>query len=196
MKNTQIAFCLAFMALPLASTAAETFLSSGHGGPVRSHGECVISAGGTAIEGCGAAPEVKMEPAPVVVAPAPAVPQVQVITLSADANFDFDKSDLKSEGRARLDQLAADLRGADSITAIDITGHTDSIGSTTYNQRLSERRAATVRNYLVAQGVSDGLISMRGMGETSPIATNSTKEGRAQNRRVEVGVTGSKTVIQ
>lgn len=71
---------------------------------------------------------------------------------------------------------------------VALSGHTDSIGTEKYNQGLSERRAASVKNYLVKKGVDGGRITSQGFGETKPIADNKTKEGRAKNRRVEIKV--------
>ena len=80
-------------------------------------------------------------------------------------------------------------RGA-NIQKITVVGHTDSKGSDAYNQKLSERRASTVANYLAENGVPSQLIEAYGQGEKNPVATNKTAEGRAQNRRVEVTVDG------
>jgi OOP family OmpA-OmpF porin len=71
---------------------------------------------------------------------------------------------------------------------VNLSGHTDSIGTEAYNQKLSERRAASVKNYLTKKGIDAGRISAQGFGETKPIADNKTKEGRAKNRRVEIKV--------
>ncbi len=119
---------------------------------------------------------------------------VQRINLSADALFDFDKANLKPAGRASLDRLSHDLRRARQIHGIQVVGHTDSIGSASYNQRLSERRASSVKHHLVNRGVESGIISTRGMGERQPIAPNKRRHGadnpagRVQNRRVEVEI--------
>jgi len=113
------------------------------------------------------------------------------ITLAADTYFDFDKYKLKPAGKEALQQLAGDLnqRGA-NIQKITVVGNTDSKGSDAYNQKLSERRANTVANYLVENGVPQSLIEAYGNGERNPVATNKTAEGRAQNRRVDVTVDG------
>ena len=105
-----------------------------------------------------------------------------------DTNFDFNKDTLKPAGKAELDKLVADMKQAKQIDAVTVVGHTDSVGSDAYNQRLSERRAATVKNYLVSKGVPAGIISASGRGESQPIADNKTAAGRAQNRRVEITV--------
>jgi outer membrane protein OmpA-like peptidoglycan-associated protein len=124
-------------------------------------------------------------------APAPKPePVVQTMTLGAHALFNHDKSDLRPEGKAELDELVSKLGQLKSVTSVEVVGHTDSSGTDEYNQGLSERRAATVKNYLESKGVSG--VSARGMGESSPVASNATKEGRQQNRRVEITVTGTK----
>jgi OOP family OmpA-OmpF porin len=153
-------------------------ISGGTGGAVKDpFGDCVRSVGGTNIPECN--------PTPVTVVP---VPAPIVVSLAADTNFDFDKSTLKPAGKATLDQLVSDMRQAAQIDGIDAVGYTDSIGTEAYNQRLSERRAQSVKDYLVSRGVDSGLITTRGMGESHPIATNDTPAGRAQNRRVDVTV--------
>ncbi|PIE42360.1 MAG: cell envelope biogenesis protein OmpA [Gammaproteobacteria bacterium] len=120
-------------------------------------------------------------------------------TLGAKTLFDFDKSNLRPEGKAELKELASkikEIRGlgkVKKVTGVAVVGHTDSKGTVAYNQGLSERRAASVANYLVQQGVPAELISARGEGELQPVATNKTAEGRQQNRRVEIRVTGKTT---
>lgn len=145
----------------------------------------------SAAAGCdGAIVATKAAPAP---APAPvAAPAVSSrVTFSADAFFDFDKATLKPEGKATLNDLAAKVKGINLETLIT-TGHTDSVGSDAYNQRLSVRRANAVKAYLVSQGVAADRIVVEGKGESKPVATNKTAAGRAKNRRVEVEVVGSR----
>jgi OOP family OmpA-OmpF porin len=138
------------------------------------------------------APAPAPKPAP---QPTPIAPTVQKMTLSADTLFDFDKSTLKPEGRAALDDLVTKIRGVD-LQLVVAEGHTDSIGSDAYNQKLSERRAASVKTYLVSKGIPADRIQTVGKGEKEPVAENringrDNPKGRAQNRRVEVEVTGS-----
>ena len=104
-----------------------------------------------------------------------------------DVLFDFDKSNIKPEAGAILDRLVAFMRENKGRKAA-LSGHTDSIGTDAYNQKLSERRTNSVRNYVVKKGVESGRISSQGFGESKPIADNKTKEGRAKNRRVEIKV--------
>ena len=117
-------------------------------------------------------------------APAKA-PAVEKISLKADAHFDFDKSDLKAGDKKELDAAAAKLK-AMKIESITVTGHTDNVGTDTYNQKLSERRAESVKKYLVGKGLSAGQIQTQGKGESQPVADNKTADGRAKNRRVDI----------
>jgi outer membrane protein OmpA-like peptidoglycan-associated protein len=116
---------------------------------------------------------------------APPAPKV-IDRLAIHVNFDFDKSVIRSSDIAEL-QKAVDFVKKYEGYKISIEGHTDSIGTEQYNQRLSERRAAAVRDYLLKQGVADGArIKSAGYGKSKPIADNETEEGRFQNRRVEI----------
>jgi len=144
------------------------------------------------------APEPEPEPAPAMAeapapTPAPVVPQTitKNISLGANALFDVNKATLRAEGMAQLDQLASDLAKLKSVDEIQIVGHTDSTGAASYNQKLSERRAASVKNYLVGKGVDPSIITTSGMGESQPVASNATRDGRAQNRRVDITIKGT-----
>lgn len=108
-----------------------------------------------------------------------------VVTLSGGVLFRSAKSNLLSSAQVKLDQVAKALMSVRERNII-VEGHTDSQGSESYNQGLSQRRADTVRNYLVQQGYPGDRIQARGMGEGSPIADNASPEGRANNRRVEI----------
>ncbi len=127
-------------------------------------------------------------PAPVVAAPLPPppppAPMRKKIVLRG-VNFDYDKATLQAEGRPTLDE-AAEILKANPDASVEIRGYTDSRGSDSYNMRLSERRAQTVKNYLISRGVSASRLTTRGYGESDPVATNETAAGRAQNRRVEL----------
>jgi len=142
------------------------------------------------LSGCACSPEAEApaaEPvaaAPAEPAPAPA-PAPETITLSGDALFDFDKSNLRPDAVEALDNIVKKYKGT-SLQSMSIVGHTDSKGSDAYNQALSERRAASVREYLAAQGLDGSKISTSGRGESEPAATNDTAEGRQQNRRVSI----------
>ena len=137
----------------------------------------------TGIPGC--------DGVPVAQAPAKPTPMATKVVFNADTFFDFDKSTLKPEGRQLLQQVAQQAQGIDLETIIAV-GHTDSIGTEAYNQGLSERRAASVKAYLVSLGVDPNRIYTEGKGELQPVASNKTREGRAQNRRVEVEIVGSR----
>lgn len=110
----------------------------------------------------------------------------ETVTLETITLFDFDKDDLRPEGRQKLDRLIERMRDKESAGEIAVVGHADATGTVEYNQGLSERRAASVMDYLVQNGVSQDLIQTRGMSENQPIATNETREGRQLNRRVEI----------
>jgi len=109
------------------------------------------------------------------------------IIILPDIHFEFDKAVIKPESFPVLDSIAQWLLSRPSMV-VEIAGHTDSIGSATYNLSLSQRRAEAVREYLIEKGVSPERIYARGYGETQPISSNSTEEGRAKNRRVEIRI--------
>jgi len=134
------------------------------------------------------APAPAAAPAP---APAPAAAVSSKVTYAADAFFDFDKSVIKPEGKAKLDDLADKVK-AINLEVIIAVGHTDSVGSDAYNQKLSLRRSQAVKAYLVSKGIDKTRIYTEGKGEKQPVADNKTKEGRAKNRRVEIEVVGSR----
>lgn len=118
--------------------------------------------------------------------PKPA-PKVERTIILDDVLFDFDKSNVKPEAAAILDRLVAFMK-ENSDKKANLSGHTDNVGSDAYNQALSERRTASVKDYVVGKGVDGGRISGQGFGESKPIADNKTAEGRAKNRRVEIKV--------
>lgn len=130
-------------------------------------------------------------PAP---APAPAAapaPTSEKVTFAADAFFDFDKSVLKPDGKAKLDDLTSKLQGM-NLEVIIAVGHTDSIGTDAYNQKLSVRRAEAVKAYLVSKGIEANRVYTEGKGKKQPVASNKTAAGRAKNRRVEIEVVGTR----
>jgi len=145
------------------------------------------------------APRATPAPAP---APAPSAAGVQKITLASKALFDFDKAVLKPEGKAAIDsEIISKLSGVQRLELVLVTGHTDRIGTQAYNQKLSERRADAVRDYLVSKGIARDKIETLGMGKTQPVpgvTCNMTAMKEliaclAPNRRVEVEVKGEST---
>ena len=151
-----------------------------------SSGNCVRTSSWKAEDmtvDCGAEPPVAKMAVP------PPAPVYEKMTVSAEALFDHDKSVLKPEGKAALHELdeAIKAKGA-RVVDIDVIGHTDSDGTEEYNQALSERRAQAVRDYMVSEGVDASIIDVSGQGESNPVASNATKEGRAENRRVDIHV--------
>ncbi len=135
-----------------------------------------------------AAPAPKAAPAP---APAPAPAAASKITYAADTFFDFDKSVLKPEGKAKLDDLVSKIKTI-NLEVIIAVGHTDSIGTDAYNQKLSVRRSEAVKAYLVSKGIEKNRVYTEGKGEKQPVADNKTAQGRAKNRRVELEVVGTR----
>lgn len=213
-KLNKVAMIFAVAAIATAA-GAQTRVTAANGGPVIDNwqngtSELVWKNGtnelcwrdsnwtpATAAVGCDGALVPAAAPAPAVTpaapAPAPAQPPVAAskVTFAADAFFDFDKSVLKPEGRAKLDDLVGKIRGI-NLEVIIAVGHTDSIGSDAYNQRLSVRRSEAVKAYLVSKGIERNRVYTEGKGEKQPVADNRTKEGRAKNRRVEIEVVGTR----
>jgi OOP family OmpA-OmpF porin len=213
---------LMFAAAALASAAgAQTRVSAADGGPKVDNwsngtGELSWKNGtnelcwrnanwtpATAIKGCDGAlvPPPPPAPAPAAAAPAPAPtpaprpapepPAATKVTYAADAFFDFDKANLKPEGRAKLDDLVGKVKDI-NLEVIIAVGHTDSVGSDSYNQKLSVKRAEAVKAYLVSKGIEKNRVYTEGKGEKQPVADNKTAEGRAKNRRVEIEVVGTR----
>lgn len=111
-----------------------------------------------------------------------------LVNLGTDSiNFDFDKAELRSEERELLSRIAGILLTSSGYR-VQVFGHTDDVGSKEYNQRLSERRAKAVRDYLVKAGIDPGIISTKGFGKSNPLVKGDSKEARAKNRRVEIGI--------
>jgi OmpA-OmpF porin, OOP family len=146
--------------------------------------------------------EPKPAAAPAAAAPAAAPkPAAKKVTLAADALFDFDKAVLRNEGKASLDKLVADIKGI-TLEVIIAVGHADRIGKDAYNQKLSERRAAAVKDYLVSKGVEANRVYSEGKGEKQPVTgdkcgksdkkTKQLIECLQPDRRVEIEVIGTK----
>ncbi len=140
------------------------------------------------------APAPAPAPAPAVKPPpAPPKPVVEKVSLKGDTLFDFDKSVVKPEGKQVLDRLVDQARDL-QLEVIVAVGHADWVGTDAYNQKLSERRAAAVKAYLVSKGIAANKVYTEGKGEKLPVADNKTADGRAKNRRVEVEVVGTRTL--
>ncbi|WP_442795725.1 OmpA family protein [Pelobium manganitolerans] len=125
------------------------------------------------------------------------IPYEEGIIVKFDSGilFGVDKSELQAAAKQNIDNLAASLNKYPD-TDIMVIGHTDASGSDAYNMGLSERRAAAVKNYAVAQGVSSSRLKTVGKGESEPIASNDTAEGMAQNRRVEIVIVANEKMKQ
>jgi len=113
------------------------------------------------------------------------------VSYTADALFDFDKSVLKPAAKTSLDNLVGQIKSL-SLEVVIATGHTDSVGTDAYNQKLSVRRATAVKKYLVSKGIDANRIQIEGKGESQPVADNKTSAGRAKNRRVQIEVIGTR----
>jgi OOP family OmpA-OmpF porin len=138
-----------------------------------------------------APPKAATPPAPPAPPPVAIAATSEKVTFAADAFFDFDKSVLKPEGKAKLDDLVDKMKGI-NLEVIIAVGHTDSIGTDAYNQKLSVRRAEAVKAYLVSKNIEKNRVYTEGKGEKQPVADNKTAEGRAKNRRVEIEVVGTR----
>lgn len=212
---------LAGSALAAGSNAASDNWRSGHGNLQWKNGDgtlCWRDAAwtpATAARGCDgaiapaaaapapapAAARPAPAPAPAAAAPAaaprpapapPAPPAATKVTYAADAFFDVNKSVVKPEGKAKMDDLVSKIKGI-NLEVIIAVGHTDSDGSDAANQKLSVARAEAVKAYLVSKGIEKNRVYTEGKGEKQPVADNKTKEGKAKNRRVEIEVVGTRT---
>jgi len=175
-------------------------------------GNCVTSSLGSVLNECIPTAAPIVEPPPRIVTPpvavyvapkpvvkrAPPKPIVKLLTLNetGGSNFAFDSDTLSDKAMRELNSFTSNVRASNvSPDKISIVGHTDSIGSDKYNQDLSERRANSVANFLTSNGMNRNVINVSGKGESQPVASNSSKDGRAQNRRVDISVSGQKKVI-
>jgi outer membrane protein OmpA-like peptidoglycan-associated protein len=188
------ALCLSLSGLANASSDEKGYVVDSQGDFVKdSYDECVRSAspGSKDAMGCGMVAEKPHYEPPITrtraIMPPPAPKAVTTKTaLEGKALFATNSFMLKPSGKASLDKLAAEIRSTPGVQEVHVIGYTDSTGSATHNQRLSEQRAITVTRYLDDQGVRN--ITAEGRGASDPVATNNTKEGRSQNRRVEIEV--------
>jgi OOP family OmpA-OmpF porin len=166
--------------------AYEKNRSDEHTGAAAGGGAVVGGAIGTLLGHIICDPTEEAPPPPPPPAPPPPPPAPKHIELSADTYFDFDKATLKPAGKERIDaDVVRPMKEHPELRAL-VEGHTDSIGSDAYNQRLSERRANAVADYMESKGIATSRITTKGWGKSKPVADNRTKEGRARNRRVEI----------
>ena len=201
--------CVLAVASGFAFANVTPNVTDSSGNPVKdAQGACVVSSGVVHPDCAG----VKAAPAPAAPKPAaptapaaPAAPTApsapasaakpapasvrQAVVIQADALFDFDKSVVRPDGKKSIDAALAKLGGVD-LEMVIATGHTDSVGTDAYNQKLSERRAAAVKDYLVSKGIPSSKVTTIGKGESQPVATNKTAEGRQKNRRVDIEFKG------
>ncbi len=127
---------------------------------------------------------VETPPPPPIAKPAPPAPGTKITEIKGP-HFDFNKATIKPEGKRRLDDAIRLMRDNPNLRVVAV-GHTDSVGSDAYNLKLGERRARAVADYLISEGVAPSRIDVRSEGESRPVASNATGEGRAENRRVEI----------
>jgi OOP family OmpA-OmpF porin len=139
---------------------------------------------------CAAMPEAA--PPPPVSAPPPPVvkrePVIKKTVVLPGVNFAFNRADLLPAAKEILDREVVPELKENAGENVRVEGHTDSVGTDSYNQQLSEKRANSVRDYLVSQGISSSRIETRGYGESQPVADNESAIGRAKNRRVEIKI--------
>jgi outer membrane protein OmpA-like peptidoglycan-associated protein len=118
-----------------------------------------------------------------------------IVKFDSGILFDVNQSTLKTNARSNIESLATSLKNNPETTVL-IVGHTDATGSDAYNQKLSVRRAEAVRSYTIAQGIASSRLSTEGRGESEAISDNTTEEGRALNRRVEIVIVANETMKQ
>jgi len=201
-KLTLGAAMVAFVVGPALANVGPN-VTDASGNPVRdASGACIVGSGVNHPD-CNPVKPVPAKPAEPAKPAAPAAPAAptppkpaptsvkQSVVIQADALFDFDKSVLRPDGKKSIDDAVAKMKGVD-VEMVIATGHTDSVGSDAYNQKLSERRAAAVKDYLASKGIPAAKITTIGKGESQPVATNKTAEGRQKNRRVDIEFKGVK----
>ncbi len=189
-----------------AATPKSAYVQDARGVIAKStHGSCWRTTHWTpadAVPGCDGALAAPAQPAAAAAAPAaPAAkpaPQAEKVTLATDTLFDFNKAVLKPEGKEKLDDLFLKLFGME-LEVIIAVGHTDTIGSDSYNQKLSVKRAEAVKAYLLEKGVEENRVYTEGKGESAPVVADCSGNRAAQikcqspNRRVEIEVVGTRT---
>ena len=118
---------------------------------------------------------------------AEAKPVLESINVSSEALFEFDQADIKPDARQKLSDVIGKIKGQQDVEVV-ITGRADAIGPEAYNQELSKKRAENVKELLLSEGITSDRMVIQALGEEQPVASNSTEDGRAQNRRVDISV--------
>jgi OOP family OmpA-OmpF porin len=203
MRKLVLLAALAAVASTAQAAPREAFWSDSNGVVVKDgQGNCLRTPFWTDADGfCPSAPKAAPAPTPVAAMPAPvaapvvaapaSIPVVTKRTFSAGALFAFDSAKLMPAAEKDMAQLAAEAKRLKTLNLVLVEGHTDNIGTAAYNQQLSIKRAMAVRDALVKNGVPAHLIEAKGYGFDKPVASNKSKDGRAQNRRVEITINGS-----
>jgi outer membrane protein OmpA-like peptidoglycan-associated protein len=154
-------------------------------GVLNSKDKCPDTPKGTPVDATGCP---IVTPAPEPMAAPVVLPKEETITIR-DVHFEFNKATLTPGDKQQLDMVATKLKTEASNVQLHVSGHTDSVGSDAYNQKLSQRRAQSVTDYLVSAGIPRAsFVSVEGDGEARPVADNKTADGRALNRRVEIKI--------
>ena len=212
-KLTKVTAISAIALVSQLGFAHEGYVTDNNGNfLLQGNGDCVVHGAFIDNQGCFPKPEPVAEPAPVVepepapepvveAPPKPAAPPVMVkqsFSLAGDVLFATNSSELNVEGIVSVLDVANDIRNSEGLDVKKVTviGHADSRGRADYNQALSEARAKTVADYLVKNGIDPSIVEYVGAGETQPVASNDTVIGRAQNRRVDIDVSGIQTTTK
>ncbi|QKF49417.1 OmpA family protein [Pseudomonas graminis] len=154
-------------------------------GVLNSKDKCPNTPKGTSVDATGCP---IVTPAPEPVAAPVVLPKEEIITIR-DVHFEFNKATLTPGDKQQLDMVATKLKTEAPNVQLHVSGHTDSVGSDAYNQKLSQKRAQSVTDYLVSAGIPRAsFVSVEGDGEARPVADNKTADGRALNRRVEIKI--------
>lgn len=208
MRLNSLLVLLVFAFVASAQAVDEKYVKDGSGRIVIDGSKrCVIdgshSSDYTKVETCG---DVVAVAPPVIEVPRPPEPVVrrvrQTVTISAETLFAFDKAVLSPAGEAELNALAEKIKEYSRVISVAVVGHTDRLGSDAYNQKLSERRANAVANYLTANGVPSATMTVVGKGEMEPVVACDDLKGRdliaclAPNRRVNVDVDAEEIVFK
>src|SRR5262249_46399056 len=176
---------------PVATVAPQSTQSSSAASSASAAPAAAAAAPAASSSDSSASSAAAVVPAAALAAAAPSQNKpMRTVTVSGDAFFDTNKATFRKEAQPELEKISARVRNVTSVEAIQITGFTDNTGTAEYNQKLSEARASTVKDFLVKNGIDPSKITILGKGAADPVADNSTKEGRAKNRRVEVMVKG------